>query len=197
MKMILTFVKTTLLGGIVVLVPILLFYLLLSEMLEVVVVLAKPIMEMIPASISNYIDEPLGLAVLVILSSAFLAGLALRSIWLKRFGALIERSALNKLPMYKAVKRLSYGLLGAKSEDVFTCGVIELSQGVRELVYIVEDTGNGFVTVMVPMAPTGFNGPLKILESDRVSRLKATVGQASIPVSEWGVGLQQLVTGEK
>jgi uncharacterized membrane protein len=192
--MIISFIKTTLLGGIVVLVPVLLLYLLLSEMLEALVGLASPIMNILPASMATNIDEPRDIALFVLLISAFLAGLALRSIKLKNFGTWVEKSALNKLPMYKAVKRLSLGLLGAKSDSAFTCGFVELSSGVRELVYIVEDYGNGYVTVMVPLAPTGFNGPLKIIESDRVVRVDASVGAASASVSEWGVGLQRLAS---
>ena len=191
------FIKTTLLGGVVVLVPILLFYLLFSEMLEVLVALATPVVDVLPGKLGDKIDEPLSVAIFVLLIGSFLAGLALRSITLKTFGAWVENSALNKLPMYKAVKRLSHGLLGAKSDDVFTCGLIELSPGIRELVYIVEDPGNGYVTIMVPLAPTGFNGPLKIIESDKVLRIDASVGEASVPVSEWGIGLQQLAAGTK
>ena len=70
---------------------------------------------------------------------------------------------------------------------------MELTPGIRELVYIAEETGSGYMTVMVPLAPTGFNGPLKIIKSSMVTRIEVSVGEASIPVSEWGVGLQKLV----
>ena len=193
MRIIVDFVKTTLLGGVVILIPLLLLYLLFSEMLEIMVALATPIIDLLPANVGEKIGDPLSVAIFVLLISALLAGLALRSLRLKRIGRWIEGAALNKLPMYKAAKSLSHGLLGVESKEGFSCGIVELSPGVLELVYIVEDAGNGYITVLVPLAPTGFNGPLKIIESEQVIRINATVGEASARISEWGVGLQQLL----
>ena len=193
MKTINEFLKTTLLGGVLVLIPFLLFYLLFSELMDLVTALANPIMEMLPASISGRFEDPLVLAFIVLVLGAFLSGLALRSDKLKALGSWFENSTLKKLPLYSAAKRLSQGILGAKGDNVFSCGFMELTPGIRELVYIAEETGSGYMTVMVPLAPTGFNGPLKIIKSSMVTRIEVSVGEARIPVSEWGVGLQKLV----
>ena len=48
MKQLLEFLKTTVLGGLFVLLPLLLLYLLLSEALGLIVVLAKPIADLFP-----------------------------------------------------------------------------------------------------------------------------------------------------
>jgi uncharacterized membrane protein len=179
-----------------VLIPLLLFYLLFSELLDLVIALAIPITGLLPAGFTKIIDHPLLLASVTIIVCAFVCGLALRSSMLKSLGAHFENNMLYRLPLYRAVKRLSQGVLGVKGEDVFSCGFVELSPGIRELVYIVEDEGNDYVTVMVPLAPTGFNGPLKIIEANRVIRIDASVGKASVPISEWGVGLQKLADGQ-
>ena len=195
MKNLAEFTKTTLLGGVLVLVPFLLFYMLFNELMDLMITLAFPIIELLPGSITEWFGDPLILAALILIACSFLFGLALRSVKIKSLGTRFERTILDKLPMYSAVKRLAHGILGAGSEGVFSCGIVELSSGVRELVYITEDTGNGYVTVMTPLAPTGFNGPLKIIQSDKVTRIQASVGDASKSVSEWGVGLQQVVDG--
>jgi uncharacterized membrane protein len=195
MKSVAEFVKTTFLGGVLVLVPFLLFYMLFTELMDLVITLAFPIIELLPGDVTEWFGDPLILAALILIALSFLSGLALRSDKIKSLGTRFESTILDKLPMYRAVKRLARGILGARGEGVFSCGIVEPSPGVRELVYITEDTGNGYVTVLAPLAPTGFNGPLKIIQSDKVTRIQASVGEASIPVSEWGVGLQQVVGG--
>jgi uncharacterized membrane protein len=193
MSIVNNFLKTTLLGGVLVLLPFLLFYLLFSELLELVTALANPVMEILPESISSRFGDPLVLALIILVTGAFLTGLALRSSKLKSLGHWTERSFLDKMPLYNSVKRLSQGILGVKGDDVFSCGFMESVTGIRELVYIVENSGNGYMTVMVPLAPSGFSGPLKIVDSEFVTRIEASIGEASVPVSEWGVGLQKLL----
>ena len=95
--------------------------------------------------------------------------------------------------MYRAVARLTRGALGEKSDSVFSCGIVELTPGVREIVYIAEDLGNGYLTILIPLSPSGFNGSLKIIESKKVERISASVGQASVAIGEWGIGLQEIV----
>lgn len=48
MKTLSEFIKTSILGGLFVLLPLVLFYLLLSELLQVVVALATPIADLFP-----------------------------------------------------------------------------------------------------------------------------------------------------
>lgn len=195
MKNLIEFVKTTILGGVLVLVPFLLFYMLFSELLDVVTALAFPIIDLLPGNITEMFGDPLILSILVLIGCSFVSGLALRSARIRTLGTQFEETVLNKLPMYRAVKRLGRAILGERSDAAFSCGVLEPSPGVREVVYITEDNGNGFLTVMSPLAPTGFNGPLKIVQSDKVIRIQASVGDASISISEWGVGLQEVVDG--
>ena len=85
------FFKTTLLGGLFVLLPLILLYLLLAEMLQLVVVLATPLADLFPAGTFDRINAPVLIAVLLIVGASFIFGLALRSMSLRRFGGWIER----------------------------------------------------------------------------------------------------------
>ena len=196
MKKSLEFLKTTLFGGVLVLIPFLLFYMLFNELVELVIALVFPILDLLPGEIIEAVGDPIILAVPILILGCFTAGLALRSEKARFLGNRFEDKILNKLPMYRAVKRLARGILGDRGEGVFTCGIVEFTPGVRELVYIAEDHGNGYLTIMTPLAPAGFSGSLKIVESNRVKRIEASVGDASIAVSEWGVGLQEVMDRE-
>jgi len=194
MKKLMDFLKTTAAGGLFILLPILLLYLLLAELLGVMVALASPIAELFPQGTLDRINAPVLVAVVLIIGASFLLGLALRSMTLQRVGNWTERTVLGRLPLYGAVKRLSRGLVGAKGDTAFRTAVLNSAGGVREIVYIIEDHGDGQMTVLLPWAPASFAGSIKIVGKDRIEMLDASLGDVSRALSHWGVGVRELLT---
>ncbi len=192
MKKIAEFLKTTALGGLLVVIPLSVFYLLFGQLLDAVIALATPIADLFPPEVFNTIDTPVLLAMLLILGASFLFGLALRSENLTSLGRWIERSLLDKIPLYGPVKSISRGLAGAKEDNAFKVALLESSDGSRELVYVVEDQGDGYATVLVPLAPAGFSGPVKLVPQSLLSNIDASLGDASQVLAHWGVGMKQL-----
>jgi len=197
MKNLLEFFKTSLVGGLFVLLPLVLFYLLLSEMLELVVALATPIADLFPKGIFDQVKMPVIIAVILILGASFLFGLTLRSEALRRLGLWIERTVLGRLPIYNAVKNLTRGLMGAKEDTAFRPAVLNSSDGGREIVYVIEKHSDGQVTVLVPWAPASFAGSVKIMDSDRIEMLNATLDEASRALAHWGVGVRELLDRQR
>lgn len=194
MKNLVEFIKTALIGGLLVLLPLVLFYLLLAELLQVVVALATPIADLFPKGTFDKVEAPVLIGLVLIVGVSFLFGLALRSANLRRIGLWVERRMLGRLPLYAAVKQLARGLLvGAQEENAFKSAVLNSPNGEREIVYVIEEHGDGQVTVLVPFAPAGFTGSVKIVPGDRIDVLKASVGDASRVIAHWGVGAGGLI----
>jgi len=197
MNNIVQFFKTSLLGGFFVLLPLGLFYILLAEIVELLIAMATPMADLFPKGTFDEFELPGLLAVGLLFVASFLFGLTLRSATLRGFGLWIERATLGKLPLYGAVKSLSRGLVGAKEEGVFKSAILTSSDGEREIVYLIEDDGNGYVTVLVPWAPASFAGSVKIVRRDRIELLQASVGDTSMVLSHWGVGALKLLASEQ
>lgn len=197
MKQLTQFIKTTLLGGLLVLLPLMLFFLLIDELLGLVVALATPIADLFPKGMFDNLQTPVLIAVLLIVMASFFFGLAMRLVYLRRLGIWIERTILEKMPIYTAVKRLSQGLLGAEADKVFRPAVMTNRLGEREIVYLVEDHQDGEVTVLVPRAPASFAGPIKIVPQSCLEMLDANLGETSRALSHWGVGVSQLLGKKK
>jgi len=193
MRTIVAFFKTCLLGGLVVLLPLLLFYLLFTELMGIIVALATPIADLFPEDTFDKLSDPVIVAILLLMGTSFIFGLALRSHRLARIGSLLEQTTLMRLPLYKAVKRLSKGLVGAESDNAFESGLLEADDGTTELVYIIEEHSDGKLTILVPWAPAGFAGSVKVVRAGRVTRLSASVGDASRVIAHWGVGMSDIV----
>jgi uncharacterized membrane protein len=187
------FLKTSLIGGLFILLPLVLFYLLLSELLQVVVALATPIADLFPKGTFDQIKMPVVIGIILIVAASFLFGLAVRSVSLRRFGLWIERTLLERLPLYNAVKRMGRGLLGAQEDNAFRTGVFTSPNGEKEIVYVIEDHGDGQMTILFPFAPASFAGSVKIVSADRIQILEASFGDASRVIAHWGAGARELL----
>jgi uncharacterized membrane protein len=197
MKTIAEFLKTCVLGGLFALLPLLLFYLLFSELVDAIVALATPIAGLFPEDTFDKLSDPVFVAVPLLLVTAFIFGLALQSQTLTRAGGWIERTTLMRLPLYNAVKRLGHGLTGVESDTAFKSGLLQGQDGTTELVYIIEEHDDGKLTILVPLAPAGFTGSVKVVAADRLTRLDASIGDASKVISEWGFGMADLLRPKK
>ena len=197
MKSIAAFSKTCLVGGLFVLLPLLLFYLLFSELMAIVVALATPIADLFPRGTFDNLRDPEIIAMLMLVGVSFVFGLALRWRAMARLGSRIEKATLMRLPLYKAVKRLSHGLIGSGEKEGFRSGLLKHDDDTTELVYLVEEHGDGKITILVPLAPAGFAGSVKVVSADRVIRLGASVGEASRVIAHWGVGMSDIMGSDR
>ena len=187
------FLKTTAMGGLFVLLPVLLLYLIIAEALDLIVALATPIADLFPKGTFDRVDYHVLLGLILILAVSFLIGLALRSMTGRRIKDWIERKALGRLPAYGALKNLTTAFAEAKEKDKFRPAVLRSGAGQREIVYIIENHGDGELTVLVPWSPTAFAGSIKIVDEDQVELMDANLGDVSRALSYWGVGIRELL----
>jgi len=192
MKRLAELVKTTVLGGLFVILPVLLLYLLLAEAVDLIIMVATPIADLFPAGTFDDLEFPGVIALLVILGVSFLFGLGVRSRIGRSSGLWIERVMLGRLPGYTAIKSLTTGFLEADEKGVRTA-VLTNSENEREIVYLIEDHGGGEVTVLQPWAPAAFAGSIKIVSRERIKILDSNLGDVSMVMSHWGVGALDLL----
>ena len=192
MKRLLDILKTTALGGIGILLPLLLLCLLIREIFEFVVALAVPITVLFPPGMLERLNAPELIAVLLILGVSFLFGLAARTAMGKRLGRTIERSVIERLPLYSFVKNLSAAIMPSK-EQGFKPGLLKSADGSKEPVYVIEEQDNGDFTVLVPWVPMSFTGSLKVVPSERIELLDITLMEFSRILSQLGMGVEDLL----
>lgn len=193
MNNILKFFKLAAQGGLLVLLPILLFILLLMEIVQMVIGLATPIAGLFPAGTFGDPKHPLVLAVILLAGASLLIGIAMQSSAAQRLGNWIQKKTLAKLPIYRFVKALVSGLVGAEKTGSFKPALFDAGNGQREIVYLVEDLGDEGFTALFPHAPTGFAGQVKIVAKDRIAPLDASLGDVSLVMNHMGLGAGKLL----
>ena len=175
------------LAGFFILLPIILIYFVIAEMVGIVGSLILPFAEMMPVQeISGFYIADV-LAVLIILLVCLLIGLAARTSIGKQIGTSVEKNILSKIPGYSIVKSLTRGFSSTKRNQDFP-PVYLLRDGVKELAFIVEKLENGDCVLFVPLAPTPTVGNVIVAGKDKFQRLDASLGSVVNSLSLWGIG---------
>src|SRR5438132_2424539 len=178
------FLKTTTVAGLFVLLPVVLIAKVLGEVVRFAHKAAGPIIKMLPKHIVADSRFPTLFAVLVVLLTCFVAGLLTRLALARAIGRWIERHLLQPIPGYRAIRSLASGLSGSLEESAFKAAVFTSPDGGSELVYLIEDHGNGLATVMIPSAPNPMGGAIKIVPRERIQILNVKMSAvARVPES--------------
>ena len=183
------FLKTTLLGGLFILLPLMLLWLGLKEIGGLLVSMATPIADMIPGKLFDDLAAPGIIAIFLIAATAFVLGLAAKSAWLSRVGHHIEDSVLNKVPMYRMLKLISSALIDSDAGDV-DAALISDGSGGGDPCYVVEKHKDGRATVLLPWSPASFAGSIKIVQQSDLEILPCSVDEFSRSISQIGVGVE-------
>lgn len=119
MKALAEFTKTTLIGGLLIILPIYLSVLLLAKAVNGLLALVAPITPQIPASV----QFRQVLSILLLTTVCFIAGLIVRTGPGLRAKNAFERAVLEKLPFYKLLHGLAGRLTGHADEPAFAPAV--------------------------------------------------------------------------
>ena len=182
--------KTTLIGGLLVVLPIYLSILLLAKTVAGIFALLSPVTEAIPAGAQ--LRQILAIA--IVFAVCLVAGLVVRTgpgLWAKNA---LERSVLEKIPGYALVRGLAERLGGDAAEGSFQPALVELEDALSPG-FIIEELEDGRYTVLVPSVPTPAAGSLFILPRERVHPLDVPFTQAVKVISKWGAGAGELARG--
>lgn len=192
MKAILQFFRTTLVGGVLFLIPVILIVLLLHKALGVVSKLLHPIAEQIPRGPLSGPVLAYILAAIALLLIGFVAGLIARTEFGLALGQRIEHFVLRKVPGFTLVKSMAQGSLGTPSDQAIKVAFAFLDE-VWVLAFIIEQSEDGLLTVFVPSAPTPTGGSLYFMREDQVRRVDIPLREAIQCIMQLGVGSRALL----
>jgi uncharacterized membrane protein len=182
--------KTTLIGGVLIVLPIYLSILMVAKTLSIIVALLAPVTATIPAG-AQFRQL---IAVLIVLAVCFVAGIVVRTGAGLRAKSALERSVLEKIPGYELVRGLTARVSGDEREGAFRPALVEIEDALSPG-FIIEELDDGRYTVLVPSVPTPAAGALFILPRERVHPVDVPFTQAVKVISKWGAGAGELARG--
>lgn len=188
------FLKTTLVGGLLFLVPLILLGLVLRQAMGVAGKLAQPVARMFPMhEIAGFAIGSI-VAALILLMAAFIAGLFARTELGRKLTHWVEESFLGNLPQYRVVTSMAEGLTKVEQSEGLQ-PVLAEADGGWQLGYSLEDLRDGWVAVFIPQSPTPLSGNVLYLPSRRVRPLDMGMAEAMKLVKHMGVGSAESLKG--
>ncbi len=188
-----SFLKTTLLGGLFLLLPIMLLWVGLQEIGGLLVAMATPIADMLPGKMFEDLLAPGVIALVLIVAASFVLGLAAKATWLRDLGRKFESSVLYKIPMYRMLKVISGALIDYDGSHV-DAALVKDETGGGDPCYVMEKHADGRATVLLPWSPASFAGSIKVVQQSQLEILPCSLDEFSRSLSQIGVGVEECMT---
>jgi len=181
------FLKTTIVGGVLFLAPLILFAMILRHAMGFAGKIAKPIATQFPQHQIAGVAVATIVAALVLIVLSFCAGLAARTRAGKNVTHWLEETLLGNLPQYRMVKSLAEGLTQVEGVHGMRPALVSIEGG-WQLGYQIEELKDGWVAVFLPQSPTPMSGNVMYLPATRVRLLEIPIPEAMMLVKRMGVG---------
>jgi uncharacterized membrane protein len=191
------FLKTTIIGGLLFLLPVALIVFILGYAVTVVTAFLQPVskalgLDKMAGDIGGVGAATAGALLLLVLAS-FAAGIFARTTLGTGVSGWLE-DKLQAFPQYRLVKGMAQGLVHVESASDMKPVLVGIEGG-WQLGYLLEELEHGWVAVFVPQAPSAISGVVMYLPADRVRQLGVTMGEAMNVLNGIGVGSAKALRG--
>ena len=196
------FFRTTLLGGVIVILPTIILVFAFKWFFGMVSDGIKPLTDLVVKTIPlpdqyDHLIAPV-IVLSVIILGCFFVGLFVRT----RVGRWtyngLENSLLSKAPGYKMVKETVNQFLGKKQSPFSSVALVRIFENETKVTAFITDRhDDGTVTVFVPTGPNPTSGFIYHLNEQYVHPISVSVEDAMRSVISCGAGSEKLINGLK
>lgn len=183
------FFKKALLSGLLILIPAVLVYLTLKELVDAMIGIATPIADLLPEGFIREDDWIPLIAFLLIVMAAMIIGVLWMAPGTRRVMNWLEHRTLYRVPMYRMLKSLVAAFLDFEAKDSFKPACLRHEDGSLEPIYVIENHGEDMRVIMQPWTPTPFAGSLKVVPASLVVPVDVSLDEFSLALTHFGLGL--------
>src|SRR5215813_12228450 len=187
MKTLTDFLKVTLIGGLLVVLPLWLSVLLLIKAIKSALALLQPIAKLVPQKFVHHDIVALCLLILI----CFGVGLLIRTRVGHLIGDWLEQHLLGKIPGFLLIRGMVRQFAGKKDEQSFEPALVEIEEALVPA-FIIEKHPDGQFIVFVSSSPTPMAGAIYILQPERVHPVDVPLRKAMVCVTKWGAGAAEM-----
>lgn len=183
----LDFVKTTVIGGLLVIVPVVAVLGFAAKMIGTLIATLEPVASRLPG---GPVVRDLASLVLIV-ALCFVAGLIART----ALGAGMRRVAerwLEQIPGFTLVRSLVRRVAGEEEGTRFQVALAEIEDALVPA-FLIEEHDDGSFTVFVPAVPTPMAGAVYVLPRERVHPVDVPFATAIKCFTRWGEGTGELL----
>ena len=198
MKKALTKIKDNIITGILVIVPVLIIGIILSDVILKLIKITSPLSGKM--SFAGPLVETLTAAMIMILMLAvffFICGLLLKSYLGKSFENWLEQKVLDRIPFYKSLKGITRQFTGVE-KGVYTVVEVDLYGNNTRLLGLQTDIlKDGRCVIYIPLAPLINIGQVHFVAKENVSVLDIPLKDATDIITKIGFQAHDVFNKEK
>ena len=195
MKSLLRFFRTTLVGGILFLLPIIVVVIIVGKALAIAHKLVDPLAAKIPMESAIGLETPKLLAMALLVLFCFLAGFFAQTKLAQQAVNWLETTVLSNLPGYEFFKGLSENLLAAENQPVYPV-VLARVEDCWQIALLMERLEAGHVAVFIPGVPNPQSGSVYFMTEDRIKRVDLPPIPTMKCLKRYGLGANVLLCGK-
>ncbi len=187
MKTITKFLKVTLVGGLLVVLPVWVSLLLLLKAIKGAMAMLLPIAKLLPETV---VHEKI-VALVLLLAICLVVGLLTRTRLGMRIGHWITQHIFDRIPGFAVMRGMTRQFAGNKEEELFQPALVEIEEALVPA-FIIEKHADGQFTIFVSSSPTPMAGAIYILPPERVHLVDVPLRKAMLCVTKWGAGAAEM-----
>lgn len=195
MRSIVDVLKSTLIGGVLFLLPLVVMIVIVEKALQIATKVFAPLAPLLgDRPILGVSAATLG-SLVALLLLCLVAGVFARTLVAQRFVDFLEGSILGRIPVYGILKSTAEGIAGIENDESMKPVVVRLDDNLVIGLMTAEEEGKDLVAVYLPGAPTPISGSVIYAERERVTPLEATTVEAFAAMKKIGRDSLDLVVG--
>jgi uncharacterized membrane protein len=189
------FIRTTLIGGILFLLPIVVLIVVLGKAQNIAGRIVAPVAQRMPVPSVERVAVAKIMAIVAIALFCFLAGLFARTRLAKRSVGWLERGLLSKVPGYDLFKSISESMVGSEAEHAQEVVLVRAEEA-WQIGFLMERVENDHYAVFVPGAPSIWSGSVYFMTEERFQRVPISRAEAMKCLGQLGEGTNKLLAGK-
>ena len=167
MKKMRSLIRTTLVGGVIFLIPLVVVVVVFGKAIHIMQSVAIPLGEMIPVeAVAGIAIVPI-LTTVIMFASCLAAGMLARSASGQKVYSKLDTVLLQLIPGYAWVKGVTGGIRDEDAEDVLKPVLVKFDDQ-SQLAFEVDRGVDGLVAIYIPGAPDPRSGTVSYVTSDRI-----------------------------
>jgi uncharacterized membrane protein len=187
------FLKTTIIGGLIFLVPMVVLGLVIGKAIGIMLVIAEPMADILPVDSVGGIAMVNVIAIAIVVLVCFLAGLVARTGLAQKLADTAESTILQKIPGYTLIKGLATALSPDENVDLKPA-LVSLGSTAR-IGLEVERVGDDRAVVYFPGSPNAWSGIVQIVPADQVKYIDSPMMSVIEHAEQLGRGTHDLLAG--
>lgn len=188
-------IKTTFIGGFLVILPAYLGILALNKMIKAIVALIPALLNPLAKTLGiaeNDLAIPIALIIFLLL--CLIAGIIIQSSYATLFRKALE-PFFKKIPGYLLLRRIINRVARMEQVETYDVAFVALGETYQALApaFLIKKHENGYYTIFMPAVPTPTVGNIYIIPEDRVFPVNVPLLDMVKFISHWGEASPQLL----